>query len=119
MRFFPDFKYDKAKDLDFFGAEKPAARCYLAPIFLLHLYDSQGVNSSSVTEYFLALKEIAASQGNTSNFERVALVTITFADWDQRDIWFQDVFFTRTTEEKTDTKDKRLRLLRQIITTHI
>jgi len=103
MRFFPDFKYDKAKDLDFFGAEKPAARCYLAPIFLLHLYDSQGVNSSSVTEYFLALKEIAASQGNTSNFERVALVTITFADWDQRDIWFQDVFFTRATEEKAVT----------------
>jgi len=99
LKLFPDFKYDDRVDFDFVGAEDGRA-CKLAPVSLLHLYDSQSFESPVVTDYFLVLRpsKVKGKLGNDT-YERTALVNIRFESWPKRDSWFDSVYQKLLTRE--------------------
>lgn len=94
---FPDFKYDDRVDFAFFDAEDGKA-CKLAPVSLLHVYDTQSAWSPVVTDYFLILRPAQTALGSKT-FERTALASIGFPSWEQRNTWFESVYDKLLTEK--------------------
>jgi len=100
--FHRDFKFQGQEDFDFSIGTRKAGACMLAPIFLLHLYDTQSPSAAtikdSVTDYFLVLRRLATVADDT--YERVALVLMTFPNFEERNTWFRDVYLVETDGEK-------------------
>lgn len=99
--FFPDYKYDDRVDFGF-QVRTDGYACRHARVYLLHLYDGQSPASDVITDFFLVLTKSAQAGGDQS-YKRIALFTLAFKNWSERDTWFKGEYQSRAENETVVT----------------